>query len=195
MRARPLWRTMARAQPDYRDHARMVERIDMAAEASIVPIIGGGPAGMSCALWLHNYGLHPVIVEQAAGAGRHGAAKPLSQSMAARAARRNRRARTSRRLRATSAKPAIEAWLDAVGRSASCVSRSAASRSTSPADEVPQSLVMPGAGDRDRHRIPRRGLARPGPECAPARGSGPRRCRSGCDRRTGRRSSGHACCA
>src|SRR5262245_36297025 len=30
----------------------------------IVPIIGGGPAGMSCALWLHNFGLRPVIVEQ-----------------------------------------------------------------------------------------------------------------------------------
>jgi thioredoxin reductase (NADPH) len=24
--------------------------------AATVPIIGGGPAGMSCALWLHNYG-------------------------------------------------------------------------------------------------------------------------------------------
>lgn len=32
--------------------------------ASIVPVIGGGPAGMSCALWLKNYGLHPVIIEQ-----------------------------------------------------------------------------------------------------------------------------------
>src|SRR5947207_1913886 len=30
--------------------------------APIVPIIGGGPAGMSCALWLHNYGMHPVII-------------------------------------------------------------------------------------------------------------------------------------
>ena len=29
-----------------------------------VPIIGGGPAGMSCALWLHNYGLGPIIIEQ-----------------------------------------------------------------------------------------------------------------------------------
>jgi thioredoxin reductase len=29
-----------------------------------VPIIGGGPAGMSCALWLHNYGLAPLIVER-----------------------------------------------------------------------------------------------------------------------------------
>jgi thioredoxin reductase len=34
-----------------------------------VPIIGGGPAGMSCALWLRNYGLRPVIVEQAAALG------------------------------------------------------------------------------------------------------------------------------
>jgi thioredoxin reductase (NADPH) len=30
----------------------------------MVPIIGGGPAGMSCALWLHNYGLRPVIIEK-----------------------------------------------------------------------------------------------------------------------------------
>ena len=29
-----------------------------------MPIIGGGPAGMSCALWLHNYGFRPRIVEQ-----------------------------------------------------------------------------------------------------------------------------------
>jgi thioredoxin reductase (NADPH) len=34
-----------------------------------VPIIGGGPAGMSCALWLHNYGFHPVIVEREAALG------------------------------------------------------------------------------------------------------------------------------
>src|SRR5687767_12496527 len=34
------------------------------AEAAIVPIIGGGPAGMSCALWLHNYGLRPIIIER-----------------------------------------------------------------------------------------------------------------------------------
>ena len=37
--------------------------------ASIVPVIGGGPAGMSCALWLKNYGLHPVVIEQAAVLG------------------------------------------------------------------------------------------------------------------------------
>jgi thioredoxin reductase len=34
-----------------------------------VPIIGGGPAGMSCALWLHNYGLRAVIVEQETALG------------------------------------------------------------------------------------------------------------------------------
>src|SRR6266581_401003 len=39
------------------------------SEAPIVPIIGGGPAGMSCALWLHNYGLKPVIIEQADALG------------------------------------------------------------------------------------------------------------------------------
>jgi thioredoxin reductase (NADPH) len=30
----------------------------------VVPVIGGGPAGMSCALWLHNYGLCPLIIEK-----------------------------------------------------------------------------------------------------------------------------------
>src|SRR5215813_5569569 len=37
--------------------------------APIVPIIGGGTAGMSCALWLHNYGMHPVIIEKAGALG------------------------------------------------------------------------------------------------------------------------------
>src|SRR5215510_9739407 len=39
------------------------------SRAPVVPIIGGGPAGMSCALWLHNYGLRPVIIEQEAVLG------------------------------------------------------------------------------------------------------------------------------
>ena len=39
------------------------------SRAPIVPIIGGGPAGMSCALWLHNYGLRPVIVERETALG------------------------------------------------------------------------------------------------------------------------------
>lgn len=34
-----------------------------------VAIIGGGPAGMSCALWLKLYGLEPVIIEQASSLG------------------------------------------------------------------------------------------------------------------------------
>jgi thioredoxin reductase len=34
------------------------------SEAPIVAIIGGGPAGMSCALWLHNYELHPIVIER-----------------------------------------------------------------------------------------------------------------------------------
>src|SRR2546429_6035118 len=37
--------------------------------APIVPVIGGGPAGMSCALWLHNYGMHPVIIEKEGALG------------------------------------------------------------------------------------------------------------------------------
>lgn len=36
---------------------------------SIVPIVGGGPAGMSCALWLKTYGLRPLIVERQARLG------------------------------------------------------------------------------------------------------------------------------
>ena len=39
------------------------------SRAPIVPIIGGGPAGMSCALWLHNYGIHPVIIEKEGALG------------------------------------------------------------------------------------------------------------------------------
>jgi len=35
----------------------------------VVPVIGGGPAGMSCALWLHNYGLSPLIIEQEGALG------------------------------------------------------------------------------------------------------------------------------
>jgi thioredoxin reductase len=35
----------------------------------VVPIIGGGPAGMSCALWLHNYGLCPLIIEKESALG------------------------------------------------------------------------------------------------------------------------------
>lgn len=37
--------------------------------AATVPIIDGGPAGMSCALWLHNYGLRPIIIEQESALG------------------------------------------------------------------------------------------------------------------------------
>ena len=36
----------------------------MTSQAPSVAIIGGGPAGMSCALWLCNYGLQPIIVER-----------------------------------------------------------------------------------------------------------------------------------
>src|SRR5262249_61882784 len=39
------------------------------SRAPIVPIIGGGPAGMSCALWLHNYGISPVIIEKEGALG------------------------------------------------------------------------------------------------------------------------------
>jgi thioredoxin reductase len=35
----------------------------------IVPVVGGGPAGMSCALWLANYGLRPIIIERETALG------------------------------------------------------------------------------------------------------------------------------
>jgi thioredoxin reductase len=46
------------------------------SKAPDVPIIGGGPAGMSCALWLANYGLNPIIVERAPALGGMAAASP-----------------------------------------------------------------------------------------------------------------------
>jgi thioredoxin reductase (NADPH) len=39
------------------------------SQAGIIPIIGGGPAGMSCALWLHNYELRPISIEREAVIG------------------------------------------------------------------------------------------------------------------------------
>jgi thioredoxin reductase (NADPH) len=41
-----------------------------------VPIIGGGPAGMSCALWLQNYGLGPLIIERERALGGMARANP-----------------------------------------------------------------------------------------------------------------------
>jgi len=46
------------------------------SKAPDVPVIGGGPAGMSCALWLANYGLNPIIVERAPALGGMAAASP-----------------------------------------------------------------------------------------------------------------------
>src|SRR5262245_39517941 len=39
------------------------------SRAPIVPILGGGPAGMSCALWISNYGLRPLVIEPLAALG------------------------------------------------------------------------------------------------------------------------------
>jgi thioredoxin reductase (NADPH) len=46
------------------------------SKAPNVPIIGGGPAGMSCALWIGNYGLAPIIIEQAPELGGMARASP-----------------------------------------------------------------------------------------------------------------------
>lgn len=45
-----------------------------------VLIIGGGPAGMSCALWLKNYGLNPIIVEKRSILGGLQARSPASNT-------------------------------------------------------------------------------------------------------------------
>jgi thioredoxin reductase len=39
-------------------------RIAIMPRGRIVTVIGGGPAGMSCALWLANYGLRTIIIER-----------------------------------------------------------------------------------------------------------------------------------
>lgn len=49
-----------------------------ARHSNNVIIIGGGPAGMSCALWLKNYGLSPVIVEKEGHLGGMQAVSPVS---------------------------------------------------------------------------------------------------------------------
>ena len=46
------------------------------SKAPNVPIIGGGPAGMSCALWLANSGLRPIIIERAVALGGIARANP-----------------------------------------------------------------------------------------------------------------------
>ncbi|WP_018604559.1 NAD(P)/FAD-dependent oxidoreductase [Uliginosibacterium gangwonense] len=38
-------------------------------ECAPVLVVGAGPAGMSCALWLHNLGLRPWLIDQAGEAG------------------------------------------------------------------------------------------------------------------------------
>src|SRR5262245_22194611 len=55
-----MWRTMG-SDATERGVAVAVEPEPW--QAPIVPSVGGGPAGMSCALWLSNYGLRPLIVE------------------------------------------------------------------------------------------------------------------------------------
>lgn len=45
-----------------------------------VIIVGGGPAGMSCALWLKNYGLNPIIVERSDILGGLQALSPASNT-------------------------------------------------------------------------------------------------------------------
>lgn len=44
--------------------------------ATRVPIIGAGPAGMSCALWLHNLGLRPLLIERQDALGGMARANP-----------------------------------------------------------------------------------------------------------------------
>ena len=81
-------------------------------EGPVVPIIGGGPAGMSCALWLHNYGLHPVIIEKENALGGMARLSPYSNEwllgQRGKSARENA-AEFAAHIRAL----AIDTWLDA----------------------------------------------------------------------------------
>jgi thioredoxin reductase (NADPH) len=80
--------------------------------APIVPIIGGGPAGMSCALWLHNYGFHPIIVERDAELGGMARRSPYPDEWLLgqlEGSAREHAAKFASHMR----KIAIEPWLDA----------------------------------------------------------------------------------
>jgi thioredoxin reductase (NADPH) len=81
-------------------------------EGPVVPIIGGGPAGMSCALWLHNYGLHPVIIEKENALGGMAGLSPYPNEwllgQRGKSARENA-AEFAAHIRAL----AIDTWLDA----------------------------------------------------------------------------------
>jgi thioredoxin reductase len=83
--------------------------------ATIVPIIGGGPAGMSCALWLHNYALRPVLIEKEGALGGMARRSPYPNEWllgrAGETARENAEA-FAQHLRRT----AVETWLLATPR-------------------------------------------------------------------------------
>ena len=78
----------------------------------IIPIIGGGPAGMSCALWLHNFGFRPIIIEQAAALGGMARASPYpNEWLLGRPGEARARTRTSSR--AISGRRRSRPWLGA----------------------------------------------------------------------------------
>ena len=81
-------------------------------EGPVVPIIGGGPAGMSCALWLHNYGLHPVIIEKENALGGMARLSPYPNEWLL--GRRSKSARENAAEFAAHIRAlAIDTWLDA----------------------------------------------------------------------------------
>jgi thioredoxin reductase len=118
-----------------------------------VPIIGGGPAGMSCALWLHNYGLRPVIVEQETALGGMARRSPYPNEWLL-----GQPDQSARQNAATFAghvgKLAVETWL---GSRPQRLRRKGDGFRLDVACPWPgrQVLVGTSSGDRDRHRISR----------------------------------------
>ena len=121
--------------------------------ASIVPVIGGGPAGMSCALWLKNYGLHPVIIEQAAVLGgmaeRNPYPNPWLLGWPGATAREAAEA-FARHI----GQAGIEVWFNAAPQR---ILRAAGGEFALDiaGGRGPALALLPGAGDRDRDRVPR----------------------------------------
>ena len=158
------------------------------SNASIVPIIGGGPAGMSCALWLHNCALRPIIIERETALGGMARRSPyLNEGLLGRA--RGKRERERRRIRAPHS-PRLDRSLDR--------------RSTPPAPARRPWAFPAGRGvlrygfvalrdplvirrcNRDRHgnHVSRRGLAGQGRECTWTGEGRARACRRPVGRRT-----------
>ena len=140
---------------------------------------------MSCALWLHNYGLRPLIVERETALGGMARRSPYPNEgllgQPDQSAREN-----AAEFADHIGKLAVETWLGSRPAAPPARKRWISTRHhVLRRSQRRASLSGPALGDRDRNPIPRRGLARPGQQCAAARGGGPRPPRPGSGRRAG----------